>query len=348
MSDRCLVIAEAGVNHDGDLQQAKELVSAAAEAGADYVKFQTFHSGDLAVKNAPKSGYQKKGSPAAEGQLEMLRRLELPDDSFAMLREYAESLRIGFMSSPFDLRSINVLAELGLPTVKIPSGEINNLPYLRAIASRGWDILLSTGMSTEEEIRGALDVIVRAGKAASSVTLLHCTTEYPAPVEEANLLAIPYMRDKFPECAGIGFSDHTPGIETALGAVALGASIIEKHFTLDKSFSGPDHAASLDPAELKSLTRGVAAMSLARGHAAKTVAPAERQNRFLVRKSIVASRNIAAGEIFSADNLAIKRPGTGLSPMRWDEVLGRMAKHDISCDALLEEADIGPASGRQA
>lgn len=346
MSEKCLVIAEAGVNHNGDMRLAKELVAVAADAGADYVKFQTFHAADLAVGNAPKSRYQEKCTPAAESQFAMLRRLELSDDSFPILKDYAESMGIGFISSPFDLRSINLLAGMELSAIKIPSGEINNLPYLRAIASYGWDILLSTGMSTEEEVRQALNIIVEAGKPVSSVTLLHCTTEYPAPVEDANLLSIPYMRGRFPECAGIGFSDHTPGIETALGAVALGASIIEKHFTLDKSFSGPDHAASLDPTELRALTRGVAAMSLARGHAAKIVAPVERQNRLLVRKSIVASKDIAPGEVFSVENLAIKRPGTGLSPMRWDDVMGKIAKRAISCDALLCEDDIGSVDRR--
>lgn len=340
MPENCVLIAEAGVNHNGDIAIARELIAAAADAGADYVKFQTFHASDLATAAASKAVYQNEGMPGVKNQLEMLKNLELPDEAFVSLKDYADKIGIGFLSSPFDLASIRLLARMNLPLVKVPSGEINNLPYLRELAVHDWAIILSTGMSAMDEISAALEILKKAGAESDRITLLHCTTEYPTPIDEVNLLAIPFMADHFPECRGIGFSDHTEGIEAALGAAALGAQVIEKHFTLDKSMPGPDHKASTDPNELRALARGIDKIVRARGRASKFIAAAEQKNRLLVRKSIVAARAIKKGEIFAESNLAVKRPGTGINPMEWDSIIGKRAAKDIRIDALLELNDI--------
>lgn len=340
MPEKCILIAEAGVNHNGDVAIAKELIAAAAEAGADYVKFQTFHAESLATAGASKADYQNESMPAAKNQLEMLKSLELPDKAFTDLKDYADKIGIGFLSSPFDSASIKLLAKMNLPLLKVPSGEMTNLPYLREIAGHDWEIVLSTGMSTLDEISESLEILKKSGKDPGMVTLLHCTTQYPAPIDEVNLLAIPFMADQFPQCRGIGFSDHTQGLEAAFGAVALGAKVVEKHFTLDKSMPGPDHKASITPDELKELARGIEKIAQARGCASKFIAAAEQKNRLLVRKSIVASRDIETGEIFDENNLSVKRPGTGISPMKWDNIIGRRAAKNIKADALIELNDI--------
>lgn len=340
MPEKCILIAEAGVNHNGDMAIARELIAAAARAGADYVKFQTFHAKSMAASGAAMADYQIEAAPAAKDQLEMLQNLELPDEAFFELEDYAKKTGIGFLSSPFDLAAIRLLAKMKLPVIKAPSGEINNLPYLRELAAHDWDIILSTGMSRMDEIAAALAVLQEHGKNPDRVTLLHCTSQYPAPIDEVNLLAIPYMAEHFPQCRGIGFSDHTEGIEAAFAAAALGAQVIEKHFTLDKSMPGPDHKASISPAELQNLASGIDKIVRARGQASKFIAASEQKNRLLARKSIVAARDIEKGEIFDEENLAVKRPGTGISPMQWDKIIGRRSAGGIRADALLRREDI--------
>lgn len=338
MSESCLIIAEAGVNHNGDPGLARELIRVAAEAGADIIKFQTFRAEALVTARAEKAAYQAKATAQGESQLDMLRRLELPPEEFFRLAQYAQEQGIGFLSTPFDLESLALLARMELPLIKIPSGEITNLPYLRELAAHNWDVVLSTGMSEPAEVEAALRVLEAAGKPPSAVTLLHCTTEYPAPPDQVNLRAMRSMREAFPRCAGVGYSDHTQGIDVALAAAALGASVLEKHFTLDKSLPGPDHKASLCPEELRAMVRGVRNITLALGSARKEVVPVERANRLLVRKSIVAARDIAAGEILSAENLTTKRPGTGLSPMHWDDVIGKRAVRAIRRDEFIKNS----------
>lgn len=343
MSDSCMVIAEAGVNHNGDPLLAERLIDAAADAGADFVKFQTFRADALVSPDAAKAAYQRETTGGAESQLEMLRRLELPPEAFIRLAEHARRRGIGFLSTPFDADSVALLAEMRLPLIKIPSGEITNLPHLRAVAAHGWKVLLSTGMSDLREIGDALRVLEEAGKEMSAVTLLHCTTEYPAPPEQVNLRAMAAMREAFPRCAGVGYSDHTRGVEISLAAVALGACVVEKHFTLDRTLSGPDHRASLEPEELRALVAGVRKVAAALGCARKEAVPAELANRDVVRRSIVAARDIAAGERLAAENLAVRRPGTGLSPMLWDEIVGGTARRNIRRGERLrrEDADGG-------
>lgn len=340
MSKKCLVIAEAGINHNGDINLAHELIDAAANAGADMIKFQTFHARELAIPVAQKAPYQLENGSVDESQLAMLQKLELPDEQFALLAEHASSRGIGFISSPFDITSIILLAGLKLPVIKIPSGEITNLPYLREIAKQPWKVILSTGMCELDEISAALSALEKGGKQASGITLLHCTTEYPAPLDQVNLLAMSQLKEKFPQCAGIGYSDHTQGIEVSLAAAALGANIIEKHFTLDRKLSGPDHQASLEPDELLALTRGVEKISLALGSPRKKTVPAETANKAVARKSIVTIRDIKAGEVFSSANLGVKRPGTGISPMLWDEVCGKKAMRNIPAETLVSPEDI--------
>ena len=331
---KTLIIAEAGVNHNGDMEMALHLIDAAAEAGADLVKFQTFTAETLASSSARKASYQahNEGSlgKADNGQFAMLKRLELPRIEHAKLIEHCAMRGIGFFSTGFDLDSLDFLNKLGFTRFKVPSGEITNLPYLRRVASFGKDIILSTGMASIGEIEAAIEAIEAAGLQRERITILHCTTEYPAPFDEVNLRAMDTIGRAFG--VQVGYSDHTQGIEVSLAAVALGAKVIEKHFTLDRSLPGPDHAASLEPDELSALVRGIRRIEQALGQPEKRCTASEAANVAVARKSIVAARPIVAGEIFSDSNLTAKRPGTGMSPMRWDEVIGGAAPRDFSAD----------------
>lgn len=328
---KVIIIAEAGVNHCGSLERALAMVDAAAEAGVDYVKFQTFKAAKLVSANAPKAGYQEANDPSSGStQLEMLRRLELSAADFAILAERCREKGIGFLSTPFDLDSIRDLAPLGMDYWKIPSGEITNLPYLRAIGSRGESVILSTGMSDLEEVEAALRALEEVGTPRSKVILLHCNTQYPTPMSDVNLRAMETLRAL--GAASAGYSDHTLGTEVPVAAVALGASVIEKHFTLSRDLPGPDHKASLTPAELALMVSQIRNIELALGDGSKRVSDSERPNIAVARKSIVASRAIARGEILSDANLAVKRPGGGISPMLWDSVTGTRAVKDFAPD----------------
>ncbi|MCP4718558.1 MAG: N-acetylneuraminate synthase, partial [Desulfobacteraceae bacterium] len=313
---------EAGVNHNGSLDRAKEMVKAAADAGADAVKFQTFTAETLVTEDAVKAVYQTKTTDGEESQFDMLKKLELSKNSHLDLMKRCQLNGIEFLSSPFDLESIDLLKELGIGRWKIPSGEINNLPYLRKIASVGQNIILSTGMADLGEIKAALSVFITAGILLEQITLLHCNTEYPTPMQDVNLRAIQTMRKAFPGIK-IGYSDHTQGIEISIAAAAMGVSMIEKHFTLDKTLPGPDHKASLLPEELSQMVRAVRNIEKAFGNGIKTPSPSEKKNMVVARKSIVAACNIVLGEKFTQYNLTVKRPGTGLSPMKWDDILGK-------------------------
>ncbi len=334
MRSPCLIIAEAGVNHNGDPALAKQLIDAAADAGADAVKFQTFRADELAAPDAPKAAYQRERSDAGESQLEMLRRLELSRAEFAGLAAHAAARGIAFLSTAFDPESLAMLVSLDVSRIKIPSGEITNPFLLRAAARYRLPILLSTGMSTLEEVGEALALLER--EQAGPVTLLHCTTAYPAPFAEVNLNALKTLRRAFPGVA-VGYSDHTPGIAVAVAAAALGATVLEKHLTLDRRLPGVDQAASLEPAELAELVRSVRQVEAALGDGRKEPAAGERANRAVARRSIVASRAIAAGECFSEANLAFRRPGTGISPMRIDTLLGRRAGRNYRENEVIDE-----------
>ena len=316
---RVYIIAEAGVNHNGSLGLAKQLVRAAAEAGADAVKFQTFKADTLVSRDAPKADYQRQTTDAAESQYQMLKKLELGEDAHRELKTLCAELGIAFLSTPFDITDIPFLSSLDMPFFKVPSGAITDLPYLRAINAQKKPVLLSTGMATEVEVAAALKLLPDC-----KVTLLHCTTEYPCPYGDVNLKALQTLQTRFR--LPVGYSDHTPGIEVSVAAVALGATVIEKHFTLDRTMEGPDHKASLEPSELKALVTSVRHITDAlSGDGTKTPVEAERAIAAVARKSIVAKRDIAAGELFTSDNLATMRPGTGISPMRWDEMIGHAA-----------------------
>jgi N,N'-diacetyllegionaminate synthase len=331
---RTLIIAEAGVNHNGNLSLAKRLVEVAAEAGADVVKFQTFAADRLVTAKAEKASYQLKATGAAESQYEMLRRLELSPAVHRELIAHCGRCGIEFFSTGFDLESVDLLLELGLTRFKVPSGEITNLPYLRHIGRHGNPVILSTGMATLDEIAAAVTALERAGTPRSSITVLHCTTEYPAPMAEVNLRAMQAIGEALH--VPVGYSDHTAGIEVAIAAVALGATVIEKHFTVDRGLPGPDHQASLEPAELKGMVAAIRNIELALGDGVKRVGASEARNLAIARKSLVARRAIRTGEAFSPENVTVKRPGTGISPMRWDEVLGCLAQRDYSPDDLIE------------
>ena len=327
---KVLIIAEAGVNHNGSIELAKRLVDAAADAGADIVKFQTFKADTIVSKTAQKADYQKRTTGAAETQYEMLKRLELSAADHEVLIDRCREKGIGFLSTPFDLDSIRYLHSLGLPFAKIPSGEITNLPYLRAVNAQGGKVILSTGMSTLDEVAAALKALKDC-----EVSLLHCTTEYPCPPNEVNLRAMLTLKERFG--LPVGYSDHTQGIEIPVAAVAMGATIIEKHFTLDRNMEGPDHKASLEPDELKAMVAAIRKVEVALGNGDKAPMPSERKNMPIARKSIVAARDIRRGEALTADNLAVKRPGTGISPMEIDRVIGRHAATDIAADGVLTE-----------
>ena len=334
MKSKTIIIAEAGVNHNGDLALAKRMVVAAKEAGADYVKFQTAVPELVISTVAPKAEYQKETTGADESQLEMCRKLHLPLSDYAGLKKYCDEVGIGFMSTPFDLVSIDCLAELGMDYWKIPSGEITNLPYLRKIASKGGKVILSTGMSTLTEVEAAVKILEKGGIKRDEIILLHCTTQYPTPFEAVNLRAIDSLATL--GCRSVGYSDHTQGITVPIAAVALGASVIEKHFTLDRNLPGPDQKASLEPDELRQMVEAVRQVEAALGGAEKIVADVERPNIEVARKSIVAARPISKGEIFSEENITVKRPGSGISPMMWDSVIGRQAPDDFEADSLIK------------
>ncbi len=331
---RTLVIAEAGVNHNGDLILAKKLIDVAADAGADIVKFQTFNADRLVTRHAKKADYQIQATDSNESQHEMLRRLELTAEMHKELIAYCAARNIGFFSTGFDTESINLLVGLGQDNFKIPSGEITNLPYLRHIGHYAKPVILSTGMATLDEIKSALEVLERAGTKRDQITVLHCNTEYPTPMSDVNLQAMLSIRDALG--VAVGYSDHTMGIEVAIAAVALGATVIEKHITLDRNLPGPDHKASLEPDELKAMITAIRNIELAMGDGIKRPSPSEIKNKPIARKSIVAACAIHAGEVFTESNLAVKRPGTGLSPMDWDDVLGRNALRDFAPDELIE------------
>ena len=329
-----IIIAEAGVNHNGDYALAEKMVREAKRAGADYVKFQTAVPELVISSIAPKAEYQKETTGNAESQLEMCRRIHLPLDAYATLAELCRKEGIGFMSTPFDLRSIDTLAALNMDYWKIPSGEITNLPYLRKIGRRGEKVILSTGMSTLDEVEAALKILEEAGTPRANITLLHCNTQYPTPMCDVNLQAMNDLRTL--GTAAVGYSDHTVGIEVPVAAVALGAQVIEKHFTLDKNMEGPDHRASLDCNELAAMVKAIRNVEQALGSDKKAVSDSERPNIVVARKSIVAARHIKAGEIFTEENITVKRPGGGLSPMLWDQVLGQKATRDFPYDSLIE------------
>ena len=328
-----IIIAEAGVNHNGDINLARRMVAEARNAGADYVKFQTAVPELVISSIAPKAEYQKETTGNAQSQLEMCRAIHLPLCDYAGLNELCRQEGIGFMSTPFDLVSIDTLAPLGMDYWKIPSGEITNLPYLRKIGRRGERVIMSTGMSTIQEVEDAVQVLENAGTPRSNIYLLHCTTQYPTPMSDVNLRAM-HALDAL-GCAGIGYSDHTQGIEVPVAAVAMGSKIIEKHFTLDRTLPGPDHRASLEPQELKAMVAAIRNIELAMGSGTKDVAEAERPNIEVARKSIVAARDIRRGEILCEENLTVKRPGNGLSPMLWDSVIGTQAIDDFNYDTLI-------------
>ena len=335
MATRTYIIAEAGVNHNGSLETAKALVDAAAQAGADAVKFQTFTADKLVTQTAEKAAYQQKAGAPSESQLTMLRKLELSHDAHVELIRHSEKRSIQFLTTAFDSDSADFVRSLSLPFVKVPSGEITNLPYLKAITRFGCPVILSTGMATLGEGEVALGIIGSQGITREDITILHCHTDYPTRFKDANLRAMQTMAVAFPGVK-VGFSDHTLGIEASIAAIAMGACLIEKHFTLDRTLPGPDHAASLEPAELTAMVKAIRNIELALGHGRKEPTANELKIRRVARKSIVASRPIECGEIFSITNLCAKRPGTGISPMHWDELVGKPAKRTYAADELIE------------
>lgn len=337
MSDKkTFIIAEAGVNHNGSLEMAFQLIDVAVAAGADAVKFQTFKAEKVIAVNAPKAGYQKDTTGADESQLEMIKKLELDETAHRRLFQYCQHKGIQFMSSPFDLESIDLLSRLGLETFKIPSGEITNLPYLRKIAALKKRLILSTGMASLGEIKDALDVLAESGTPLGDITVLHCNTDYPTPFEDVNLRAMQTIRNAFPGIT-VGYSDHTIGIEVPIAAVAVGASVIEKHFTLDRNLPGPDHRASLEPPELSAMISDIRNIEKTLGTGIKKPSLSELKNKPVARKSIVAALPIKKGETFTDRNITVKRPGTGITPMRWDEMIGRKAGRDYKADEMIDE-----------
>lgn len=335
MMNRTLIIAEAGVNHNGSLKRAFEMVDVAAQSGVDYIKFQTFKAELLVNRYAPTAQYQKANlkENATDSQLDMLRKLELSFNDFIELAQYCREKGVGFLSTPFDFESIGFLASMKLDYMKIPSGEITNLPYLRAIAATKIPVIMSTGMSTVDEVKDAVNVLRTNGLTDSDITLLHCNTEYPTPFSDVNLLAMTSLKNA--TGLAVGYSDHTLGIEVPVAAVALGATVIEKHFTLDRSLPGPDHAASLVPEELTAMVSSIRHIESALGCQEKFVTDSERKNITVARKSIVAARPIKKGELLTAANITVKRPGNGLSPMLWDSVIGTLASRDFEPDQLI-------------
>lgn len=330
---KVFIIAEAGVNHNGNFEIAKKLIDIAADAGCDAVKFQTFKAENLLLKTAEKAPYQMQTTDISESQFEMIKKLELSDENHRALIKYCENKGILFLSTPFDIPSVKLLNSLGMQIFKIPSGEITDFPYLRAIGSLNKKVILSTGNSTIDEIQSAMNVITNAGTRTENITILHCTSEYPAPFSDLNLRAIKTLEKQF--SVDVGYSDHTIGIEVSVAAVALGATIIEKHFTIDKNLEGPDHKASLSPNELKLLVKSVRNIELALGTNLKFPTQSEIQNQIVARKSIVASTDIEIGEYFSENNLTTKRPATGISPSKWDEIVGTRSNRKYKKDDFI-------------
>jgi len=328
---KVFIIAEAGVNHNGSVELAKKMIDEAKAAGADCIKFQTFVSDSLVSKTAQKAEYQKQQTDANESQRDMLKKLELSFAEFYELNDYCKRKEIEFFSTAFDFESIDLLSSFNMKRWKIPSGEITNLPYIIKIAEFGKPVILSTGMSTVEEISAAFDVLLKNG--AGEITLLHCTTEYPVPYSHVNLLAMNTIKDKFG--VPVGYSDHTNGIEVAIAATAMGAAIIEKHFTLDKNMQGPDHKSSLEPNELKAMVSAIRNVEAALGSGEKKPTEEEKKTIEIARKSITARSRISKGEYFTEENLTVKRPGNGISPMKWFEVIGKKATRDYNEDDLI-------------
>ena len=329
-----LIIAEAGVNHNGEIELAKKLIEGAAMAGADLVKFQTFSAEKIVTRNAPKAGYQLDFSNTSESQFEMLQKLELGKGVLEKLIQHAEKCGIKLFSTGFDAESVDMLVELGQEILKIPSGEITNLPLLQHIGKKNMRVILSTGMSDLNEVGNAIKILENAGTAREKITILHCTSSYPAPIEDINLMAMHSMRDAFKVTTG--YSDHSAGIEVAIAAVALGAKVIEKHFTLDKSLPGPDHKASLDLAELKELVVAIRNIEKALGDGAKRLMPSENKNLTIVRQVIVAKKELKKGEVFTELNVTTKRAGIGISPMLWNQIIGTNAKRDYTKDEAID------------
>lgn len=330
---KTLIIAEAGVNHNGSLELAFELIAAASDAGADVVKFQTFKAEDLVTQSATKADYQLGTTDVQETQFEMLKKLELSYDMHLKLISRCKEKGIRFSSTGFDASSVDVLIELGVDFLKVPSGEITNLPYLRHVGTKSLPIILSTGMSSMQEVKDAIRILEEAGSKKSDITVLHCNTEYPTPMEDVNLRAMLSMENELG--VKVGYSDHTLGVEVPIAAVAMGATAIEKHFTLDRTMEGPDHVASLEPEELKQMVGSIRNIEKAMGDGSKSPSESEQKNISVARKSIVASKKIKFGEKFTEDNLAVKRPGTGISPLKWDEILGLESKKDFQADELI-------------
>jgi len=333
--NRVLIIAEAGVNHNGSMEIAKKLIDAAAIAGVDYVKFQTFNADRLASKNAKKAVYQQKNmNNTDDSQYAMLKQLELSQTQHIELINYCNEKGVKFFSTAFDLDSIDLLSSLNLGFWKIPSGEITNYPYLKRIALKQQPVILSTGMCVMIDIENALSVLLKFGLSKEQITILHCNTEYPTPMEDVNLNAMKTIADEFG--VKVGYSDHTRGIEVPIAAVALGSTIIEKHFTLDRQMEGPDHTASLEPDELMAMVNAIRNIEKALGSVDKIISTSEQKNIAVARKSIVAATEISEGELFTEDNLTVKRPGTGVSPMLWESIVGRVAKKQYHPDDLIE------------
>lgn len=334
MKNKVLIIAEAGVNHNGDIRLAKKLVDIAVEAGADIVKFQTFIVENLVTQNAKMADYQIENTKNQETQFQMLKKLELTKENFVELYKYCEQKKIRFLSTGFDIESLNFLKPLNHGLWKIPSGEITNKPYLQFVGSLKEKVILSTGMADMQEIKDAIGVLLEAGTTLENITVLHCNTEYPTPFKDVHLNAMNTIKKELK--TNIGYSDHTAGIEISVAAVALGATVIEKHFTVDKTLPGPDHAASLSSHELKSLVSSIRHVEEALGRSEKFPSDSEAKNKVIARKSLIAKNLIKQGEVFTSENLTIKRPGSGISPMRIDEVIGKKAKRDFSADELIE------------
>lgn len=331
---KVFIIAEAGVNHNGSVEIAKKMIDAAVISGVDAIKFQTFKVEKLVSVTAPKAQYQMENASSSETQFEMLKKLQLSNDSLRELFRYCQAKDILFLSSPFDEESLDMLVDLGMNIIKIPSGELTNLPYLRKIGRLNKRLIVSTGMAYLAEVKDVLRVLMESGTKKENITILHCNTQYPTPVYDVNLNAIISIKDAFH--INVGYSDHTLGIEIAIAAVALGASVIEKHFTLDRHMDGPDHRASLEPDELKTMSAAIRNVEKAFGNGIKEPSPSELQNRNIVRKSIIALKDIKKGDLFTEDNITTKRPATGISPFEWDIVIGKAAKRDFAEDELIE------------
>ncbi|WP_394336372.1 N-acetylneuraminate synthase [Brumimicrobium oceani] len=335
MIDKVIIIAEAGVNHNGDMNLAKQLIDAAADAGVDYVKFQTFKASKLVTKSATRADYQNENTGNNDSQYEMLKKLELSKKNHLDLITYCQAKGVKFLSTGFDLDSLTFLSDIGITLSKIPSGEITNLPYLEKVASLYSEFILSTGMANIDEVKDAYKVLIDNGVKSSNITILHCNTEYPTPMEDVNLKAMLHIKEELG--TAIGYSDHTLGIEVPIAAVALGAKVIEKHFTLDRNLTGPDHRASLEPNELKEMVKAIRNIEIAiSGSGIKEPSPSETKNKTIVRKSIIALKKIKKGEVLTKNNLGIKRPGSGISPMLWNHIIGTKAIRDFNAEEIIK------------